>query len=146
MKMFRWTIIAIAAVAAAAGEIKLPPTVQATVERERQGAAVERIARQPDGKWYEIRFHLNGREDRISVDNAGVVIEYRDEFPLEMLPAPARAAVLKSTPVGRIEGVWRYVRGKAVFYKVHYTAGGTTHSIRVEPDGGVISEKEAPPR
>jgi hypothetical protein len=125
-------------------EIKLPTPVQAAVDRERQGAPIDKIARQTDGKWYEIRFHVSGRENRISVDNSGAVIEYRDEIPIDVVPAPARAAVAKAVGRGQIEGIWRYIRGKSVFYKIHFSAGGKKNSIRVESDGTVLSQREAP--
>jgi hypothetical protein len=127
-------ILAIA-FAAALTLADLPPAVRQTVERENRGAPISHIGKQSGAERYEVSFAANGRDHRITVEATGAIVEYRDKVELENLPAPAKATIEKAGAGGEIAGVWRYLRGKSLFYSASVMKDGKKTTVRCEPDG-----------
>jgi hypothetical protein len=118
----------------------LPPAVQKTVDMETHGGEILKMS--TEGKKYEINFIRMGMTHRIAVDDAGVVTEYKDEILLEMLPAPAKAAIEADARGHELIGVSRYVRGRDVTYRSGVIKDGKKQGIIVAADGTEIHERE----
>jgi hypothetical protein len=123
---------------------QLPPAVRKTVDAHIHGAPITEIERQREGKRFEISFTVDKRYHRIAVDDQGKIVEYKDELPLDMVPAPARQAIQKDAAGLELVGVWQYVRGKLVFYKSTVMRNGKKASFIAEPDGLAYAEGSRP--
>jgi len=119
---------------------QLPPVVRKTVDAHLKGAPISEIERQREGKRFEISYTVEKRFHRIAVDDKGAIVEYKDELPLDMVVAPARAAIEKDAAGAPLVGVWQYARGKLVFYKSTVMRGGKKVSFIAEPDGFAYRE------
>jgi hypothetical protein len=129
------------AFAAALTVADLPPTVRQTVEREVRGAAVSNIGKHQDTGVYEVSFVSDGQDRRISVTGDGTITEYRDKVTLASLPSPVRSAFEKAAAGAEISGVWRYLRGKTLFYSASIVRGGKKTTVRAEPDGNPVETR-----
>ena len=118
----------------------LPPAVQSTVDRETHGGEITKQGK--EGKKYEISFVKMGMTKRIAVDENGLVTEYKDELLLDLLPAPAKAAIEAAAAGGELRFVSRYVKGKEVTYRSFVLKDGKNVGIIVAPDGTRIQESE----
>jgi hypothetical protein len=97
-------------------------------------------------KKYEIKFIRMGTTHRIAVDDGGAVTEYKDEIFLELVPAPAKAAIEADAKGYELIGVSRYVKGTDVTYRSSVMKNGNKQGIIVAPDGIEIHEREGGPR
>jgi hypothetical protein len=89
----------------------LPKAVQATVQKETQGAEIVGITRESeDGKTiYEIETKIKGHTRDMLIDAKGVLTEVEEEINLASLPAAVQAEINKSI------GKAKLVKLEAVF-------------------------------
>jgi hypothetical protein len=117
----------------------LPATVQKTVEDNLNGAEIKKISKEKeDGvEQYEIESLLNGISRDFNVDAKGKLLVIEVETSIDVIPAPARAAIMKKVADGKLDVVETYTKtGQPAQYEASFTdKKGRKHEVLVKADG-----------
>ncbi|MBZ5500241.1 MAG: hypothetical protein LAP85_27925 [Acidobacteriia bacterium] len=135
--------------AAEAGEGKLamkdlPPAVQATVQKETQGAEIIGLSKETDAKTtvYEVETKVKGRSRDMLIDAKGVLTEVEEETALASLPAAVQAEVTKSigkAKLVKLETVFNGAKVKTGFSALVDNAGKQSE-VEMGLDGKVLAK------
>lgn len=122
-------------------EVKdLPKVVQATVQRESQGATIVGISAETEaGKTlYELETKVNGHGRDMLIDSKGTVVELEEEIQLGSLPAAVQAEVKKSIGKAQLVKLESVIKsGKMTGYSALVDNLGKQTEIEMGPDGRV---------
>ncbi len=117
----------------------LPKVVQATVQKETQGAAIVGISKEnADGKTiYEIETKVSGRTRDMLIDDRGALTELEEENSLASLPSPIQAEIRTSIGKAKLIRLETVMNGAKV--KTGYSAlvelGGKQSEVEMGSDG-----------
>ena len=121
----------------------LPPAVQQTVNAELKGGEIKSIDRETEHgvTQYEIETTVNGKHRDFNVDLKGNLVVVEEETPIDAIPAPAKAAVLKKVADGKLGLVETVTQGAKTLYEAHYISkNGKRHEVLVKADGAETKE------
>jgi uncharacterized membrane protein YkoI len=125
-------------------EVKdLPAAAQKTVGEQAKGAEIKNIGKETEGgkTEYEVETMLNGKRRDFNVDAKGALLVVEEETDIDSIPAPAKAAILKSVAGGKLGMVELFKRGGETMYEAAYTAkDGKRHEVLVKADGSSTKE------
>ena len=116
----------------------LPPAVQAAVQAEAKGAEIKNIGKETEHGvvQYEIETILNGKHRDFNVDTKGKVLVVEEETTIDVIPTPAKAAILKKVGDGKLGTVELFKRGGETMYEAAYTTkAGKKNEVLVRADG-----------
>ena len=116
----------------------LPADVQKTIQAELKGGEIKSIGKETeDGvSQYEVETMLNGKHRDFNVDTKGKLLVVEEETTLDVIPAPAKAAIVKKVADGKLGMVELFTRGGETMYEAAYTAkGGKKHEVLFKADG-----------
>ncbi len=123
----------------------LPPAVQKTVQEQYKGATIHGFSSEKENGQtiYEAELTLNGRNQDVSMDAKGTVLEVEKQVDLDSLPAAVREGLRKKAGTGRIAKVETLTKkGKLVAYEAVVQTGGKKSEIQVGPDGNALAHAE----
>lgn len=132
-----------ASLSAAEKKIKLenlPPEIQNAVKEQTRNAALVGVSKEVEGgkTMYEVETKVNGKGRDLMLDRNGRVVTVEEEVPLEKIPAPAQAAIVKKVAGGKIKMVETVTKGSDVSYEAAYTTkAGKSAEFGVNADGSV---------
>lgn len=122
----------------------LPAPVQKTVRDNLKGGQIRNIGKENENgvEEYEIETLLNGKSRDIEVDLKGNLLVLEEAVPIDAIPAPAKASILKRVGGGKLSLLETVTRpGQPVVYEAHYRdAKGKGHEVLVKPDGAETKE------
>ena len=121
----------------------LPPAVQKAVKEHSKGATLKNLSTEVEkGKTqYEAEMTVNGHSKDVLFDANGNVLEVEEEVAMDSIPAPAKAAILKSAGDGKVNKVESVTKGgKLVYYEAKVLKGGKKSEITVAPDGKPVKD------
>jgi uncharacterized membrane protein YkoI len=117
---------------------ELPPAVRKTVQEEAKGAEIKNIAKETEKgvTQYEVETMLNGKHRDFEVDVTGKLLVVEEETTIDMLPAAARAAIVKKVGDGKLGLVELFKKGGETMYEAAYTTkAGKKREVLVKADG-----------
>ena len=116
----------------------LPPAVQKTVSETLKGGEIKNIVKEVEKgvTQYEVESMLGGKHRDFNVDAKGTLIVVEEEVPIDSVPAPAKAAIMKKIATGKLGMVETVTKGSTVLYEAAYTTkGGKKGGVLVKADG-----------
>jgi hypothetical protein len=122
----------------------LPAVVQKTVQDNLNVAEIKNISEEKeDGvEQYEIESLLNGNSRDFNVDAKGRLLSVEAATSIDVIPAPARAAILKKIADGKLDVIETFTKtGQVTMYEVSFTdKKGKKHEVLVKADGTEAKE------
>ena len=121
----------------------LPPAVQQTVNAELKGGEIKSIDKETEHgvTQYEIETLMNGKHRDFNVDLKGNLVVVEEETPIDAIPAPAKAGILKRVADGKLGLVETVTQGAKTLYEAHYISkNGRRHEVLVKSDGAETKE------
>lgn len=115
----------------------LPPAVQQTVEKETKGLTVVGLSEETEkGRTlYEVETRVDGHTHDFLIDAGGTVVEKEQEVPLDSIPEPARAAILREAGRGTVERVEAVTKDGSTEYEATVKRVGKKSEVVVSSDG-----------
>jgi hypothetical protein len=115
----------------------LPADVQKTVQAELKGAEIRNIGKEIEQGvvQYEVETMLKGKHRDFNVDTKGKLLLVEDETAIEVIPAPAKAAMLKRVGAGKLGVVELFIRGETMYEAAYSGKDGKKHKVLVKADG-----------
>jgi hypothetical protein len=122
----------------------LPTAVQKTVRDNLKGVEIRNIGKEKeDGvEQYEVETLLNGKSRDFDADINGNLLEVEEATTIDLLPAPAKASLLKKVADGKLTAVETSTKtGQPMMYEASYTDNkGKKHEVLVKSDGTETKE------
>lgn len=121
----------------------LPKAVQATVQKESQGATLVGLGTESEaGKTiYELETKISGHTRDLLIDAKGIVLEVEEETAIGSLPATVQAEVSKSLGKAKLVKLETVAKGgKMTGYSALVDKGGKQSEIEMGPDGKVLAK------
>jgi hypothetical protein len=115
----------------------LPTAVQKTVQEQTQNAQLKGLSKEVEGgkTFYEAETMVNGKSRDLLIDPTGAVVEVEEATTLDVIPAPAKAAIEKYAKNGKILKVESVTKGSTVSYEATVSKGGKKSEVAVAADG-----------
>ena len=117
----------------------LPIVVQATIQKETQGAEIVGVSKESDGAKtiYEIETKIKGHTRDMLIDDKGNLTEVEEETSLASLPASVQAEIKKSTGSAKLVKLETVYNGSKTItgYSAAVEAGGKQSAVDMGPDG-----------
>ncbi|MGA2260909.1 MAG: hypothetical protein ABSH28_05700 [Acidobacteriota bacterium] len=123
----------------------LPKAVQATVQKETQGAEIVGLSKETDaGKTvYEVETKIKGHSRDMLIDATGALTEVEEEIDIATLPAAVQAEIKKSIGTAKLVKLESVANGKKVptGYSAVVENAGKQLEVEMGPDGKVAKGK-----
>jgi hypothetical protein len=138
-------LLVVSAVAQKKLQVKdLPAAVQKTVQDNLKGGEIKNIGKEKeDGvEQYEVESLLNGKSRDFNVDAKGSLLLVEEATTIDMIPAAAKAGILKKVAGGKLSKVETFTKtGQATMYEAGYSdKAGKKHEVLVKADGAETRE------
>lgn len=117
----------------------LPKVVQATVQKETQGAEIVGISKESEGgkTIYEIETKVKGHSRDMLIDDKGTLTELEEETSLASVPAAVQAEIKKSVGTAKLVKLETVYNGSKVMtgYSAVVETGGKQSEVEMGLDG-----------
>lgn len=122
----------------------LPKAVQATIQKETQGAEIVGLSKEADaGKTvYEVETKIKGRSRDMLIDATGALTEVEEQIDLATLPAAVQAEVKKSIGKAKLVKLESVANGAKVLtgYSAVVDNAGKQSEVEMGLDGKVLAK------
>ena len=114
-----------------------PAAVQQAIAAHSQGGTLRGVSTEISGgkRVYEAELVVGGRTKDVTFDAAGAVVSTEDEIPIDQVPAPVRAALVKAAGAGTVKRVEAVTEHGATFYEAEIVTGGRTSEVTLDAAG-----------
>lgn len=141
------TALAIGSLAMAEEEIvmnKLPAPVQTTLKQIVGGGHLEGCDSEVvDGKTtYEADFKSKGSGCSVTINEAGEVLEWSIDAPLNIVPPPVLKAALNAHPGGKIGESEIHNKNSRLFYVLEVRTDGGAYDVSLDAAGKLIADEK----
>jgi hypothetical protein len=125
---------------------ELPPAVLAVFRRITLGREVKKLTierRQRNGQpIYNTEFYLDSVEHEYEMDEAGKLLQWEWDIPLQELPAPVTKGIQDALPGAvLIQAEREQHEGQPLFFEVNLQLDGHHHEVQVLEDGKIIRHR-----
>ena len=138
-------IAAAAAQEKAIQKSQLPAAVQATVDKQSEGATVRGFSQEKEHgqTYYEAELLVAGHGKDVLMDAQGNIVEVEEQIALDALPGPVRDGLQTKAGKGKLVKVESLTKhGKLVAYEGQVTRHGKRSEVQVGPDGKPLDHEE----